>query len=151
MEDSLLAMIMTRIIIVSKKMIKTMISTISMKSSHLLQPFIPMTLMATPLVKKTKDQEMFFTYDALDRLIEVLLPEKTKVQYTYDYLHRRISKMVYSYQEGFWQDMSTIYFYYDGNNEIGACDHTKQLLELRILGNTSHAEIGSAIAIRNKR
>ena len=32
-------------------------------------------------------------------------------------------------------------------NEIGACDHTKQLLELRILGNTTYAEIGSTIAI----
>ena len=102
-----------------------------------------------PLSKKTKEQEIFFTYDALDRLIEVILPEKTKVQYTYDYLHRRISKMVYSYQEGLWQDMSTIYFYYDGNNEIGACDNQRHILQLRILGDTTYAEIGSAIAIES--
>ncbi|MDE3046709.1 MAG: RHS repeat-associated core domain-containing protein, partial [Verrucomicrobiota bacterium] len=41
----------------------------------------------------------------------------------------------------------TRYFLYDGQNEIGSFDENLNLLELRILGETPHAEIGAAIAL----
>jgi RHS repeat-associated protein len=78
-----------------------------------------------------------FTYDALDRLIQVETPEGTET-YTYDFLHRRLSQTT---SQG-----STRHFLYDGLNEIGSFD-TQQILDLRILGAAPHAEIGSAVAI----
>ncbi|MES2198847.1 MAG: RHS repeat-associated core domain-containing protein [Chlamydiota bacterium] len=86
------------------------------------------------------------SYDALDRLITVE-DASTRICYSYDVLHRRLLKTVYTLFEGNWNPIDTIYYLYDDQNEIGAFDSSKRAIELRILGSTSHAEIGSAIAI----
>ncbi len=83
-------------------------------------------------------------YDALDRLISVEECSK-KVAYTYDAFHRRLSKKVY-HQERDWVLDSATYFIYDEQNEIGAVDSSGRFIELRVLGSTSYAEIGAAIA-----
>ena len=77
-----------------------------------------------------------YTYDALDRLIQVERPDQI-ITYTYDALHRCLSK----------RSAMTTYFLYDGLNEIGSLNEALQIQELRILGATPHAEIGAAIAI----
>lgn len=80
------------------------------------------------------------SYDALDRLIRAETPESTYT-YAYDFLHRRLSKRV----EG--EESKTIHYLYDGECEIGAFDEQLRPIELRVLGDTPHAEIGAAVAI----
>lgn len=84
---------------------------------------------------KSSDQEKVeFHYDALDRLIEVKNgPDITT--YTYDSFHRRLSKTT--------NGISTYFLYY-GQNEIGSFTNGK-IDELRVLGLTRGAEIGSAV------
>lgn len=82
-----------------------------------------------------------YMYDALDRLIRIETP--TTVQtFTYDSQHRRLSKT--TYQNG---SQRTQYFLYDGLKEIGSFDEHLRPMELRILGDSPHAEIAAAIGI----
>ena len=90
--------------------------------------------------------DLEFQYDALDRLIAFQSPQ-LRATYTYDAEHRRLSKTLFTLQDGFWKQTDEQRFLYDGQNEIGSVDPSGQIIELRILGRTPHAEIGSAIAI----
>jgi len=45
------------------------------------------------------------------------------------------------------REQTAQHFLYDGMNEIGSLDERFQPIELRILGNAPHAEIGAAVAI----
>ncbi|MBS0626576.1 MAG: RHS repeat-associated core domain-containing protein, partial [Verrucomicrobia bacterium] len=86
------------------------------------------------------------TYDALDRLI--LIEEAIRqIRYSYDSLHRRLSKKTYTPIGDTWALTEEIFYLYDGLNEIGSYDLSGTLLELRVLGETPHAEIGASIAI----
>ena len=91
-----------------------------------------------------KDKKL--SYDALDRLISVE-DAYTKILYGYDSLHRRIYKKTYLLQENFSPLTSEIYYLYDDQNEIGSMDGSNNFIDLRILGSTHTAEIGSAIAL----
>ena len=82
-----------------------------------------------------------YTYDTLDRLIAVQ-KDNTRVEYTYDPFHRRLSKTVLV---GNVLTEQTHYLW-DGKNEIGAVDATG-LIELRVLGEGLGAEIGAAVLI----
>ena len=85
--------------------------------------------------------DLCYTYDALDRLIRVETPEYIQ-NYTYDFLHRSLSKTTLHGQE-----QTVQHFLYDGMHEIGSFDERLQPTEFRILGNAPHAEIGAAVAI----
>ncbi|MBS0624876.1 MAG: hypothetical protein JSS32_02360 [Verrucomicrobia bacterium] len=87
-----------------------------------------------PILKNNSD----FKYDALDRLVEVT-SDDTHVHFTYDGLHRRLSKTTSTGSTN-----SNQLYLYDGQNEIGSFGATQ---ELRILGTTPHAEIGATVAI----
>ncbi|HLB52082.1 MAG TPA: RHS repeat-associated core domain-containing protein [Chlamydiales bacterium] len=89
----------------------------------------------------TQQGELFYSFDALGRLLSVKGPDWA-VFYTYDPLHRRLSSKIRT-KEG----EKILYFLYDGMHEIGAFDSTFQIQELRILKGTPRAEIGAAIAI----
>lgn len=89
---------------------------------------------------------MQFRYDALDRLVEIT-KDTSRLTFTYDGLHRRLSKHVYTLVSNQWQLISSERFLYDGQNEIGVVSPTGDLQELRVLGSTPHAEIGSAVAL----
>ncbi len=82
-----------------------------------------------------------YSYDALDRLIRIEGQDSIQT-FTYDCLHRCLSKTIS--QKG---EQKTLFFLYDGQNEIGAFDESLKPTELRILGQTPHAERGAAIAI----
>lgn len=82
-----------------------------------------------------------YRYDALDRLIRLEQPGVTQT-FRYDALHRCIEKTIASETS-----CKTLVFLYDGQNEIGAFDETLRPIELRILAEAPHAEIGAAIAI----
>lgn len=85
--------------------------------------------------------DRIFSYDALNRLTRIETPKWVQI-YTYDALHRCLTQTTIRGNE-----QRVKRFLYDGQNEIGTLDETYQPIELRILGRTPHAEIGSAIAI----
>ena len=82
-----------------------------------------------------------FSYDALDRLIQVQTPSQ-RIAFTYDSDHRRLSKTVI--HDG---GVSRNFYLYDGRKEIGILDAFGNTLELRILNPAASSEIGSSIAI----
>ncbi len=79
-----------------------------------------------------------YSFDALDRLIRIQTPIGTQT-FQYDALHRRISATL--------SDGEKRNFLYDGQLEIGSFDEQFNPIELRILGETPHAEIGAAVAL----
>lgn len=88
-------------------------------------------------------------YDALDRLLSIE-DSQQKLVFTYDADHRRLSKHLYTSENGQWTLQKQLYFLYDGKNEIGSLNEQGAFQELRILGRTPHAEIGSALALEIK-
>jgi RHS repeat-associated protein len=92
------------------------------------------------------DQNATFAFDALDRLIQVIIFEKYKINYIYDSFDRRISKEIFIWKDNFWQKHLNKSFFYDYQNEIGSVDEKGDICELRVLGRTNAAEIGSSIA-----
>lgn len=88
-----------------------------------------------------KQGDILYAFDALDRMIRIETPHLTQ-SYSYDSQNRRLSST--TFQNG---EQKTRYYLYDGQNEIGAFDESLAPLELRILGEIAHAEIGAAVAI----
>ena len=88
-----------------------------------------------------------YSYDAFDRLISIELPS-TLLQFTYDFDHRRLTKMVYHKSANDWNLAQTLYFLYDGHREIGAFDAQGTPLELRILGRSEESERGSSVMFK---
>jgi len=87
-----------------------------------------------------------FTYDALDRLISYE-NENSKAAYVYDENNRRLIKTLYKIESGVWKEQSTARYLYHDQNEIGACDLSGNIVELRLLGNGLGAEIGAAVSM----
>jgi RHS repeat-associated protein len=85
--------------------------------------------------------EKRYSYDAYDRLLSVTEGEQ-RVTYSYDAFNRRLSKTASCSNNS----ITTLYLYQD-QNEIGACNEEKNLIELRLLGLGKGAEIGAAIAL----
>ena len=81
-----------------------------------------------------------YYYDALNRLIRIEMPDQIQ-ELAYDCLHRCLAKTVITADNRIVRR-----FLYDGMHEIGSFDE-HQLLDLRILGDAPHAELGAAIAI----
>ncbi|MFN2124605.1 MAG: RHS repeat domain-containing protein [Candidatus Promineifilaceae bacterium] len=63
-----------------------------------------------------------YTYNAENRLIgaqpETPAEGDTRIEFTYDYMGRRVQKVVYSYSSGAWTPQKEIRFVYDGWNLI---------------------------------
>ena len=98
-------------------------------------------------LKRTPLGEIKYDYDGLDRLIEVIIAEKMNISFTYDSFHRRLSKKIYYLQNN---SNKEIKYLYDDYNEIGETINGR-IEKLRILADTSQAEIGAAIAIEDFR
>lgn len=98
--------------------------------------------------KKIGGLTVFYTYDALNRLKEII-NHNTAVLYTYDAFGRRLSKTIRQWDDdtGKWMDCKTLRFLYDGDLEIGAVDASGAIVELRVLGTGLGADIGAAVAI----
>jgi RHS repeat-associated protein len=93
-----------------------------------------------------QQKDIRYSYDALDRLIVVETPFQ-RVEFTYDSDHRRLTKTVFSLQDGFWQKTDERRFLYDRQNEIGSVSPSGEIEELRVLAATPSAEIGAAVAV----
>ena len=101
------------------------------------------------LIEKIKKNNVItkYDYDAWDRLISIQ-DETQKINYQYDDNNRRLSKTFYQQSEnGDWIKIKFEKYLYQGPNEIGSCDESGNILELRVLGNGKGAEIGAAIAL----
>ncbi len=81
------------------------------------------------------------SYDALNRLITVSRND-LKISYTYDAFGRRMSKSLHHGNE-----VSTLRFLYEEENEIGSVDELGKIIEFRALGSGKGGEIGAAVAI----
>ena len=86
------------------------------------------------------DGKWHYKYDTQDRLIAVD-NGKTKVEYTYDAFHRRLSKKTFSNGKPIKHER----YLWDGDHEIGTVDEKGNIEQLRILGEGLGAEIGAAI------
>ncbi len=95
---------------------------------------------------------VLYRYDAMDRLVEYVSPNTMRVVYTYDGLHRRLTKDVYAWdkKKAFWDTPEQYRFVYDGDNEVGLVDKKGAVLEWRTLGTGLGAELGAAVAIELK-
>ncbi len=100
-----------------------------------------------PLTQQTAERTINYKYDALDRLIEVLFPYQMGLLFTYDGMHRRLTKEKYVWDGSAWQRESLVFYMYDDQNEIGMLNPKGEIKQLRILGRASRAEAGAAIAI----
>lgn len=87
-----------------------------------------------------------YTYDALNRLIEVEHHDH-RVIYRYDAQHRRLKQETFRYIGTEWKKQTTKRFLFQGNNEVGSYDENGTLLERRVLGSSRGAENGAAIVI----
>lgn len=92
--------------------------------------------------------DIHYTYDALDRLASVI-QGGNQTRYTYDAFNRRLSKtsLRQNPKTKVWSEETTTRYFYQGQNEVGACDAKGNITELRLLGSGKGAEIGAAIAI----
>ena len=107
-----------------------------------------------PKYKHGSDGDIFYKYDALDRLISIEKSDKYKLEFVYDALHRRIFKKyikcirhMYSYE---WKEKYDDKYLYDNQNEIAALDRQNNFKELRVLTDSDLAEIGAAISLEIK-
>ncbi len=116
------------------------------------QTYSPLNELLTPNTtydpngNPTHHDNLTLTYDALDRLTEVI-SETHKTTYTYDSLHRRTSKQTYHLQSGNQYPSTSQHYLYDGLREIGSTNSAHTITELRILKPAPHAEIGAAVAL----
>lgn len=100
------------------------------------------------LIEKRSDNgSVFYTYDALDRLVRIEYPKEEAITYIYDAFDRRIEERILRWKQQAWHEQSLARFIYDGFKEIGKVNEQGDLLELRILGQGQGAEIGSAVAL----
>lgn len=104
----------------------------------------------TPAGNLASDGRFTYSYDAFDRLVAVEEPNVQKAEYVYDSWHRRMQKVLYNWEHKNWVQASTQFYLYDGMLEIGSTDLSGNIIELRLLGQTSHADTGATIAIESK-
>lgn len=95
---------------------------------------------------RTKDGNRTYAYDALDRLICVETLHGA-VHYSYDACNRRVKK-VWKPHDG--TEELAKNFFYIGTDEIGSCDESGRIADLRIPGVTSTGESGIAVAIETE-
>jgi RHS repeat-associated protein len=97
------------------------------------------------ILKKNPSKSYCFIYDPLNRLIEAS-SEKQKINFDYDPLGRRLTKVVYSSTAG-WKETNREHYLYHGQNEIGAFTASKQPKNLRVLGIAKHKDNPITIGI----
>lgn len=87
-----------------------------------------------------------YTYDPLNRLREATFGDK-KVQFLYDPLGRRLTKIKFNKKSATWQEVDRENYLYDGQQEIGALSSDGVLKNFRVLGTQLHSEMPTTVAI----
>ncbi|NGX49086.1 MAG: tRNA nuclease WapA [Candidatus Anoxychlamydiales bacterium] len=79
-----------------------------------------------PQHKQISDGDIFYKYDALDRLVSIEKTNDYKLEFEYDALHRRTFKKYIKYVNYWfsseWEEKSDDKYLYDNQNEIAALD-----------------------------
>jgi RHS repeat-associated protein len=96
---------------------------------------------------RISDGNFTYCYDALDRLIKVQTSDGSYTTYSYDAFDRRIEKCSFA-KDSSKKDQTK--YIYALQNEIGAVDSSGDIIELRILGEATCAEIGASVGIELK-
>lgn len=92
-------------------------------------------------LKKTSTDNVTFSYDPLNQLIECK-NNQYLAKFTYDPLGRRLSKTLYSPSS-----QHTQYYLYHNKEELGAFTPEGQIEQLRIPGLSIHKDISTTIAV----
>ncbi len=98
------------------------------------------------ILKQTPSETNHFTYDPLNRLIEVS-SENKKVTFAYDPLGRRLSKIVYTPTALGWKEIDRELYLYHGQNEIGAFSSPDEPKNLRVFGISPHKNSPNTICV----
>jgi RHS repeat-associated protein len=85
-------------------------------------------------------------YDPLGQLVEVA-SEKKKINFSYDPLGRKLSKVVYTPTAYGWKESNHEYYLYDDQNEIGAFAAPNKPKNLRVLGLSFHKDNPATVGI----
>ena len=88
-----------------------------------------------------------YSHDALDRLTEIIYPQKRKIKYFYDPLSRLSSKETQIWNHNSWIQADRISYLYDQTKEVGTLNDDGSILEFKTLGLGIKGDIGAAIAI----
>ncbi len=84
-------------------------------------------------LRQTPSEAFRFTYDPLHRLVEAI-SEKQKINFAYDPLGRRLSKIIFTRAAHGWKEASREYYLYHGQNELGAFSSPNEPTNFRVLG-----------------
>src|SRR5690606_20360468 len=84
--------------------------------------------------------------DPLNRLIEAI-SEKQKIEFIYDPLGRRLSKIVFTRTASGWEEVDREHYLYHGQNEIGAFKSNGEPKNIRVLGSARHKDNPATIGI----
>ena len=96
------------------------------------------------LTEKSGQEKTLYTYDALDRLVEVVVGG-VKTAYHYDPFHRRTKKYSFIQTQGEWKKNGEESYLYQAEKEIGMMDEEGTLQQLRILGIGCKGDVGAAV------
>ncbi|MBS3903791.1 MAG: hypothetical protein KGZ39_00510 [Simkania sp.] len=99
------------------------------------------------VVRNSPQEEIHFSYDALGRLIAAEKASVWRMEYYYDAWHRRLCSTVYHFDQGTWQEKDRVYYLWDHECEIGACDQEGKIKELRVLGLGGDSERNRTLAM----
>ncbi len=98
------------------------------------------------ILKQTLSETNRFTYDPLNRLIEVS-SENKKINFVYDPLGRRLNKIVSTPTALGWKETDYELYLYHGQNEIGAFSSPDEPKNLRVFGITPHKNSPNTICV----
>lgn len=94
-------------------------------------------------------ENKLFSYDALDRLIEVTSPECFRVRYSYDPFGRKCARTeeIFDTEVNAWRFEKRERFLWDAMKEIAKVDDEENIQELRVLGVSHGADRGGAVMV----
>ena len=94
-------------------------------------------------------KEVFYSYDAKDRLASVENVGESRVDYFYDTFDRRISKVFYYWERAskVWIENGKEDYLYVGLQEIGAVNEAGEIFQLQVLGKGDAERVASVVSI----
>ena len=100
-----------------------------------------------PIGKHSLRKPIFYDYDALNRLKQIMYGFEDKVVFHYNESSKPLCKINYHYTNRDWIEEERQYYLYDKEYEIGKSTETCDIKELKILGLGIKGDIGSSLAI----
>ena len=95
---------------------------------------------------KGSDEEIFYQYDAFNRLVEVEKTNQWKIAYIYDSIGRQTEAIKYRWKKG-WVKTSHDRYIFQDIHELGSVNSLGQFQELRVIGKNDGAIFRPAVAI----